>query len=47
MRLVQEVGIDLVGVAADDRLQRHLDGEVEVLGEQRLDRLDRPRAGRP
>jgi hypothetical protein len=27
-------------VAADDRLQRHLDGEVEVLGEERLDRLD-------
>src|SRR4051794_39109528 len=33
-------GDHLVAVAADDRLQRHLDGEVEVLGEKGMDRLD-------
>src|SRR5690348_10720876 len=33
-------GDDGVGVAADDRLEGELDGEVEVLGEERLDGLD-------
>ena len=40
MRFVQEIGHHRVGVPPHDRLQRHLDGQVEVVGEQRLDVVD-------